>query len=139
MTFKKTQIALCLLFSLLAFVGCSEKADENGSSGAARTETVDTTTPISEIQAGAETMDNEDLQAAAVKYKEAILDKKNEIKDMVTKIKEIPLAEVLGKEAQTLKTEAKNLESSLTELTTRFQVYYDALKEKGASLSGLEL
>jgi hypothetical protein len=139
MTFKKTQIAVCLLFSLLAFVGCSEKTEDNGSSGAASMQSVDTTTPISEIQAGAETMGSEDLQAAAVKYKEAILDKKNEIKDMVTKIKEIPLAEVLGKEAQTLKTEAKNLESSLTELTTRFQVYYGALKDKGASLSGLEL
>ncbi len=78
-------------------------------------------------------------EASSVKYKEAIVDKKNEIEDMVAKVKEIPIAEVLGKEAQTLKTDAKNLENTLTELTTRFQVYYDALKEKGGSLSGLEL
>ena len=59
--------------------------------------------------------------------------------DMIAKIKEIPIADVLGKEAQTLKTDLKNLESTLTTIKDRFQVYYDTLKEKGGSLSGLEL
>ncbi len=139
MTSKKTQIMLCLLFSLLILVGCSKKTDENGASNTANLEKVDTTTPISEIQAGAKTMGNEDLIAAATKYKKAILGKKDEIKEMVAKIKEIPITDLLGEKAKTLKTEAKNLENTLTELTARFQVYYDALKEKGASLSGLEL
>ena len=77
--------------------------------------------------------------AAAIKYKEAIADKKAETKELVAKVKEIAISEALGKKARTLKTEAQNLENTLSELTTRFQVYYDALKEKGTSLSGLEL
>ena len=140
MTFEKNRIVLyLLLFSLLVLAGCSKEADQNGPSSAAGMGTVDTTKPISEIQAGAETMGNDDLKAAAIKYKEAILDKKDEIKDLAIKIKEIPMSEILGQEAKAIKTEAKNLEDAVTDLTTRFQVYYDALKEKGGSLSGLEL
>jgi uncharacterized lipoprotein NlpE involved in copper resistance len=139
MIFKKTQIALCLLFSLLALVGCSEKADENDSTSAAKMETVDTAKPIVEVQAEAKTMSNEDLKATANKYKEALLAKQDEVKDMAAKIKDIPIADILGQEAQTFKADLKNLESTLTAIKGRFQVYYDKLKEKGGNLSGLEL
>ncbi len=140
MRFEKCRIArFLLLVSLLALVGCSKKADENPPPSAAKMEAVDTAKPISEVRAEAKTMSTEDLKATAIKYKEAVLAKKDEIEDMVAKVKEIPLAEVLGKEAQTLKTDLKNLESTLTTIKDRFQVYYDTLKEKGGSLSGLEL
>lgn len=137
---KKHQIALyLLLFSLLALVGCSKKADENGSPSATSMETVDTTKPISEIEAEAANMSVEDLKFTAIEYKEALLAKQGEIKEMMDKVKEIPIAEALGQEAQTLKADLKNLESSLTDIKNRFNVYYHTLKEKGESLSGLEL
>ena len=137
---KKHRILLyLLLFSLLALVGCSKKADENGSPSVTKMGSVDTTKPITEVQAEAKTMSNEDLKATAIKYKEALLAKQGEIKDLIAKVKEIPIAEALGQKTQTLKADLKNLESTLTATKDRFQVYYDTLKEKGGSLSGLEL
>jgi len=140
MRLERTSVVSCLLaFLLLAVVGCSKEPNEAESAGTTRVETVDAEKPISDVQAEAETMSNEDLKATALKYKDAILSKQDEIKDMVAKVKEIPIAEALGQEAQSLKTDLKDLESALTALKGRFQVYYDKLKEKGASLSGLEL
>jgi TolA-binding protein len=140
MKLERTSIVSCLLaFLLLATVGCSKKATEDESASATKVETVDIAKPVSEVQAEAETMSSEDLKATAFQYKEAILSKQDQIKNMSAKIKEIPIAEALGQEAQTLKTDLKDLGSNLTALKARFQVYYDTLKEKGGSLSGLEL
>jgi TolA-binding protein len=140
MKLERTSIVSCLLaFLLLAAVGCSKKATEDESASATKVETVDIAKPVSEVQAEAETMSSEDLKATALQYKEAILSKQDQIKNMSAKIKEIPIAEALGQEAQTLKTDLKDLGSNLTALKARFQVYYDTLKEKGGSLSGLEL
>lgn len=148
MRFARNAVVSCLFaFSLLAVVGCREKADEGQPPSPTRTEaaaetaagTVDTEKGVSEVQAEAETMSLDDLKATALKYKEAILAKQGEIEQLTAKIKEIPIAEALGQEAQALKTDLANLETTLTALKERFQVYYDTLKEKGGDLSGLAL
>lgn len=138
-------IILCVaVLSLLTVVGCSKKADENKPAGGsakieAEAATVDTQKPVSEIQAEAETLSVEDLKAVAIKYKDAILAKKADVEELAAKVKEIPVTEVLGEEARALQSELKDVESAVTALTERFQVYYNALKEKGADLAGLEL
>ncbi len=99
--------------------------------------TVDVEKPISEVQAEAKTMSVESLKATALKYKDAILSKEDQIKAVSAKIKEIPMVEALGQEAQSLKTELQDLGSNLSLLKDRFQVYYDTLKEKGGDLAGL--
>jgi len=136
---NKTIVSCLFILSLLALVGCSKKASEDESASATSVKTVDTEKPVSQVQAEAETMSNEDLKAMAIKYKEAILAKQDQIKDLVAKIKEIPITEASGQEAQSLKTDLKSIESTLTAMKDRFQVYYDKLKENGGSLSGLEL
>jgi hypothetical protein len=143
MRLKRDGILPCLLaFLLLTVVGCDKKADEDEPASVTRTETgavaVDTEKPVSEARSEAGTMSVEDLKAMALKYKEAILAKQDEIGKLAAKVKEIPIAEALGQEAQLLKTDLGDLENALTTLKERFQVYYDALKEKGGDLSGLQ-
>lgn len=94
---------------------------------------------VSEIQAQAQAMSVDNLKATALKYKEAILAKQAELEKLAAKVKEIPLAQALGDEAKTLKTDLAAVETSLKALKERFQVYYSALKEKGADLSALAL
>lgn len=167
MRLERNSILSCLcVFLLLTTVGCSKKADEGESASIPSTETeagtvdvampvneaqaevktvkvedsagtVDIEKPITEVQAEAKTMSVENLKATALKYKEAILGQQDKIEAVSAKIKEIPMVEALGKEAQTLKTDLQDLGSSLTLLKDRFQVYYDTLKEKGGDLSGL--
>ncbi len=160
MRLERDVIVCCLLaFSVLVVTGCGKKTDEDKPASPAMTETkaetveaekpasevqaevgtVDIEKPVSEVQAEAETMSVEDLKATAIKYKEAILAKQGTVTELAAKIKEIPVVEALGQEAQSLKTDLKDVESTLAALKERFQVYYDTLKEKGGNLSGLEL
>jgi len=164
---RKKALSCLFVILLLAVAGCSKKSDEGESAGvvspAEKVETTDTDTPIndspaevktspvedsvaavdvekpiSEVQAEAKTMSVENLKATALKYKEAILGQEDKIEAVSAKLKEIPMVEALGKEAQSLKTEVQDLGSTLVLLKDRFQVYYDTLKEKGGDLSGLE-
>jgi len=144
MRLEKRDILSCLLVLLLSMtLGCGKKGDKGtppGATGAgARVASVDTEKPVSEIQAQAQTMTVDSLKATAIKYKEAIVAKQGEIEKLAAKIKEIPIADALGQEAKTLKTDLGNLETSVKALKDRFQVYYDTLKKKGGDLSGLAL
>jgi hypothetical protein len=119
-------VVFCLLaVSLLVLGGCGKKADE--------------TKPLSDVKAEAESMSVEKLRSMAVTYKDAITAKKGEIEKVVDKLKDIPVAEMLGDEAKGLKTDIDSLTKSVSALKERFQVYYDKLKEKGGDLSGLTL
>lgn len=156
MRIERDVIVCCLLaFLLLVVAGCGTETDEDEPASPTRTETVeaekpasevhaeagtvDVEKPVSEVQAEAETMSVENLKATALKYREAILAKQGTVAELAAKIKEIPVVEAVGQEAQSLKTDLKDVESALAALKDRFQVYYDTLKEKGGDLSGLEL
>ena len=114
-----------LVASLLAVVGCAKKADEDR--------------PISEVKAEAEKMNATDLRAMATQYKKALDAKKGDLEKLAAELKEIPVAEMLGEKAKTLKADMEKLQKSMSALQERFKVYYDKLKEKGGDLSGLEI
>ncbi len=116
--------SLLVLFSLAVF-GCGQKADENK--------------PMSEVKAEAEKMDNDELRTAAMSYKEAITAKKGELEKIVAKLKEMPVAEMMGEEATGVKAEIGDLNKSVVALRSRFEVYYEKLKAKGGDTSGLEM
>ncbi|MCP4257856.1 MAG: hypothetical protein GY774_10060 [Planctomycetes bacterium] len=126
MKIVKNAILCCLIgLCLFAVLGCGKKADENK--------------PISEVKAEAEKMDTDGLRAMAMSYKEALTAKKGEVDKLAAKIKDIPVAKMLGQEAKDLKADLANLEKSVSAIQERFKVYYDKLKEKGGDLSGLEI
>jgi len=119
-------MTICTLFAFsLILAGCGSKADENK--------------PISEVKAEAEKMDVGQLRNIAMTYKEAIVAKKTDVDKVAAKLKEIPIAKMVGEEAKQLKTDIDNLNKSVSALKERFEVYYQKLKEKGGNLSGLEL
>ena len=122
-------IVLCMM--VLA-TGCDQKS--GGGSA-----TVDETKPLSEVKAEADKLDVEKLKAIAMDYKEAIMAKEDEVKKLMDQIKEIPLAQQMTDEAKSLQADLKDLNDSLKNLTDRFQVYYNKLKEMNADLTGLEI
>ena len=114
-------LALCSLF----LVSCGKKADENK--------------PISEVKAEAEGMDLEELRSTALKYKDAIFARQDDIAKVTAELKKIPIAKMLGEEAKGLKSDVDNLSKSLSSLKERFGIYYDKIKAKGGDLSDLKL
>jgi len=112
-----------LVAGLIVAVGCGKKADENK--------------PISEVRAEAEKMNTDELRAAAMAYKKAIEAKKGDVEKLADQLKEIPIDEMLGEEAKSLKADMDELQQSVSALQERFQIYYDKLKEKGGDVSGL--
>ena len=122
----RTITLYCLLvLCSLSIWGCGKKADENK--------------PISEVKAEAEKMNTDELRAMAMKYKESITAKKGEIEKVTTKLKGIPVTEMLGEEAKGLKADIDNLNKSVSALKERFDIYYEKLKEKGGDVSGLQI
>ena len=122
---RRTFTFYCLLaFCLAALFGCGKKADENK--------------PVSEVKAEADKMSVDKLRSMAVKYKDAIVAKQDEIEKFTGKLKDIPITEKLGTEAKELTSEIEALNKSISSLRERLQVYYQKLKEKGGDLSGLE-
>ena len=118
-TVKDILLCCCLTLCVLGLFGCGKKADEGKSMG--------------EVSAEAEKMDVEELRSMALKYKDAIMARQDDI------AKKIPLTEMLGEEAKGLKADVENLNKSLSALKERFGVYYDKLKEKGGDASGLQI
>ena len=114
-------LALCSL----ALLGCGKKADENK--------------PMSEVKAEAEKMNLDELRSMALKYKEAIMAKRDDVAKVTAELKKIPLTKMLGKEAKGLKSDIENLNKSISALKARFEIYYNKVKEKDGDLSGLEI
>jgi predicted nucleic acid-binding Zn-ribbon protein len=119
-----TILSLSVLISLTA-LGCGKEADE--------------TIPVSEVKAEADQMDTNKLKSAAMRYKEAITAKTGELERITTKLKEIPVAEMLGEEAKRLKADIDDLNKSVSALRERFDVYLQELRKKGGDTSGLEI
>lgn len=124
-TIIRTGLFILLAGCLLGLAGCGKKADTDKS--------------IADVQAEASKMNVEQLKAKAMEYKEAIVAKKAEIEKVAAKLKEIPIAQQLGSEAKALQTDIAELNKALADLTERFQIYYNKLKEAGGSISGLEI
>jgi hypothetical protein len=111
--------------ALLIVCGCSKKAD--------------TTKPIPEVKAEAEKMDASQLRDMAMKYKDALTAKMEEVKAEGAKLKDIPVTELMGDKAKQLKATIDELQKNVDALKERFNIYLDELKKKGGDLSGLSI
>ena len=98
---------------------------------------IDLENTVADLKAEAAQMDIENLKEVAAKYKEAIAVKETELKAMVDKLSAVPLTEKLGKEAQAITGEIKNLTDGVAALQERLQVYIDALTAKGGDVKAL--
>ena len=115
-------VVFCLLFS-----GCGKKAVS-----------VDETTPLSEVKAQAVKMTVQQLREMATKYKNAITTAIADKDKLEASVKNLSPEEML-KKAEELKAGVDKIESKVSALKERLQVYLDELKKKGESITGLEI
>jgi hypothetical protein len=120
----RTILALTMA-ALLTVCGCGKKADTSKS--------------IPEVKAEAEKMDVSQLRSMATTYKDALTAKMEEVKAEGAKLKDIPIADIMGDKAKTLKANIDEIQKQVDALKERFQVYVDELKKKGGDISGLQL
>ena len=95
---------------------------------------IDLEKTVADLKAEAAQMDIESLKKVADKYKEALVVKETELKALMDKLSAVPLTEKLGEETKAITGEIKIVTDALASLQERFQVYIDALAEKGAVL-----
>lgn len=114
---KKVAVAIIpfVLFSLVVS-GCGGGASEDK--------------PISEIRTEVRSMTAEDLQVMVNKYQKAIEGKKGEVSKLRTKVNNIPVKELMGKEAKSLKEEISKLSSTVRALMQRMSIYAQELRRK---------
>ncbi len=73
------------------------------------------------------------LKAKATEYKNAITVKKEELTKEIAKLKEIPITEQLGANAKTIQSNIQNLTKIVSDLTDKFQLYNNKIKELGGT------
>ena len=123
---RKT-ILLLLAFVLLATISaCGKKStDEN--------------TPLDQVKAAAAKMDATQLRAAALSFKDSVVAKQTQLKQISEQLMAIGPTELQSQKATQLKAELDKAEKSIMALKERFNVYYEQLKAKAGDLTGLEL
>jgi hypothetical protein len=90
--------------------------------------------PIDTVKAEvAQNSNVEMLKAKATEYKNAIAVKKEELTKEIAKLKEIPVAQQLSADAKTVQSNIKNLTKIVSDLTDKFQLYNNKIKELGGS------
>ena len=99
---------------------------------------VDADKPIPEVKAEAEKMDVQQLKDTAMKYKEAITAKMQEVQQQAEKLKDIPPADIMTK-GKDIQAKIEQLKPQIDALKDRLQVYIDELKKKGGDISGLQI
>ena len=113
---KVVYIFACLALLSVAVAGCGSGASEDK--------------PIAEVKEEAKGLDVAQLQAMVAKYEKVIASKKAEIEKLTAKLKEIPIAQMMGKEAGKLKADIQNIASSVKALNERLAVYVRELRAK---------
>jgi len=110
------KILLPVVFLSLALTGCGGGANE--------------TKPIAEVRTEAQGMSLDQLKATVSKYQAAIQSKRTEFTQLTEALKKIPIAEMLGDEAKSLKTDIQNVTTSIRALTDRLNIYAQELRSK---------
>jgi len=115
---KSTAVMTCALVFLSSIIltGCGGGVDEQR--------------PISEVRAEADTMTLGQLESMVTRYERAIRNRESEIANLSERVREIPVAQMMGEEARALKSELDELNTSLRALTERLNIYAAALREQ---------
>lgn len=91
---------------------------------------IDENKPIDQVAADAAKMGQAELQKMVDTYQAAIAEKGKEIDALKEQIKEIPLTEMMGEKAKSLKDDVTEITTSLSKLKDRMAVYAKELSAK---------
>jgi len=92
---------------------------------------VDENKPIEQVAVDAAKMGQEKLQSRVTECESLIAEKAAALKGFEAQIKELSISELMGEKAKTIKTETKNLTTSLNTLKERLAVYAKELSSAG--------
>jgi hypothetical protein len=95
--------------------------------------------PVADIKAKVATLGQPELLAYANTYKEVILEKKDQLANLTSSLKSLPMADMLGEKGKAIKDQLSQYTTQLTGLQERYSVYLDQLKALGADLSSFGL
>lgn len=123
----KTTLRILFGFTAIALLatGCAQKADVNKS--------------IDQIKTEVEKMSVKDLQGYAQAYAKQISVQKTEAEKLLTKMRSMPPKDLLGEKAKSLRDDVSKVQSKLSALTARFDLYVKKFKEKGGDIANLKL
>jgi TolA-binding protein len=91
---------------------------------------IDENKPIDQVAADAAKMGQVELQKMVDTYQAAIADKSKELDALKSKIKEIPITEMMGDKAKMLKEDLSGITSSMNKLKDQMEVYAKELTAK---------
>lgn len=113
---RKITILIATLMVIL-FSGCGDRG-------------IDEDKPVAEIAADVADMGKAELQKMVDQYEQLIAEKTAQLEALKEEIKEIPLKEIVGEKAKTLKAELSAATTSIDKLKNQLMVYADALAGK---------
>ena len=113
---KKTLISL---IATLVLCGCGANVDENKTPQQAKAEAL--------------TLDSAALQKKVDACKKFLEEQNAKSKEVIEKMKAIPLSQQMGEDAQKLRAEAKKIGDSVKNVGDQLQVYLEELKAKAAN------
>lgn len=93
---------------------------------------------VADAEQESTSMSVDDLKAKASEYKAAIATKLEQIEPLTAKLKEIPLTQQMGDEAKALQADIAAINEDVAALKERLNVYLEALKEHGISVSDIK-
>lgn len=138
-----------LLGVLLIVGGCREKAEEVQPEEEVKAPVeesipqeevqVEESKPVEEVQVEEEKVDLLKIRETAMKEKEAILAKQDEVKKLIEEKSKIPVTEQLGEESKNITQKIEELNNAIKEHTERYNGYMEQLKAGNVDVSELEM
>jgi len=98
--------------------------------GCGGSSSIDENKPISQVAADASKMGQAELQTMVTKYEAAISEKGKEVEALMAKVKEIPITEMMGDKAKTLKDDVSKVKTSIDKLKDQMAAYAKELAAK---------
>lgn len=117
--------SLMVLFLAAAVVGCGKKAD--------------TSKPIDQIQQEVQAMSKADLESNAKAYVNEITAKKSELEKIGAELKTLSPTEIFGEKAKGIKDKLSSVQSEMSALTQRYEIYAKKYQEVGGDLSTIKI
>ncbi|MCK5450970.1 MAG: hypothetical protein KAI70_04315 [Candidatus Omnitrophica bacterium] len=102
-------LALCLVVTSFMVTGCGPGVSED--------------MPITEVKQEARAMDVNQLKSMVGKYQQVIVSKKPVLEKLKTKLKAIPITQLMSEEAGALKKDMGDVVQSIKALTDRMKIY----------------
>lgn len=116
---------MVLFLAAAVLQGCGKKAD--------------TSKPIEQIQQEVQSMSKADLESSAKAYVNEITAKKSELEKIGAQLKSLSPTEIFGEKAKGIKDQLSGIQSEMSALTQRYEIYAKKYQEVGGDLSTIKI